>query len=71
MEFTTETGKKYEEVKRIYYTQEKTGRNDKIISEIKTKFQDSQGKNSFEWNLIKGIKEILGNNQENENKRKM
>lgn len=44
MEFTTETGKKYEEVKRIYYTQEKTGRNDKIISEIKTEFQDSQGK---------------------------
>lgn len=52
---------KDQEMKRNTVLNEK---NDKIISELKTKFYDAQEK----CNLIKGIEERLGNNQESETK---
>lgn len=39
-----------------------------VISEIKTEFQGVQGKNRLKCNFTKGIEEMLGNNQQHENK---
>lgn len=55
-------------MKSIYYMQEKMEENDKVISEIKTEFQGAQGKNRLKFNFTKGIEEMLGNNQEHDNK---
>lgn len=41
-----------------------------VISEIKTEFQGAQGKNRLKCSFTKGIEEMLGNNQQHENKMK-